>query len=80
MNYYSLTREENERQGVAYSPEEITFKLLYNRRRVEGWKPFSFELRDGEFSDYQANNLGWHLCSGALKKCIERFATGTEGF
>lgn len=79
MNYYSLTREKNDRHGVAYAPKDITFKLLYKKGHIGDWEPLNFELRDGEYSDYQANNLGWHLCSGTLKKCIESFTTGTEG-
>ena len=74
MKFYSLYPEENEGQGVAYAPEGVTFRALYCKGHIERWRPIDFVLRDGVFTDYQWNNLGWHMCSEKLEQVLAECA------
>src|ERR1051326_1084449 len=75
MKYYSLYFEANDIYGVAYSPIGVHAQMLYRRGFVSDWRTLEFVLKDGVFSDYQANNMGWHLCSRPLKAVIMSFVS-----
>lgn len=75
MKYYSFYPEENDANGVAYAPEGVSFKLLYRKGIVANWQTIEFTLKDGMFTDYQWNNMGWHMCSEKLKTLL----TGCAG-
>jgi hypothetical protein len=74
MKFYSLYPEENDEHGVAYAPEGLTFKVLYRKGVIAEWHPIAFTLRDGAFTDYQWNSLGWHMCSEKLKRILAECA------
>lgn len=38
---------------------------------ITNWKPITLKLKDGPFSDYQANSAACRLCSMKLKSIIE---------
>lgn len=40
-------------------------------RRIDDWTPMVYELQDGGFADYQANNDGLRVCSPRLRAIIE---------
>jgi hypothetical protein len=56
---------------VAYAPTGVTFQRLYRREFIPHLTELIFNLKDGVATDYQANNLGWHMCSGQLKQIID---------
>jgi len=66
---------ENDADGVAYSPEGVEREILYERAVPKNWLPVQFELRDGRSTDYQANDLGWHLCSDRMKSVLDEIAS-----
>jgi hypothetical protein len=71
MKFYSLHPEENDGQGVAYASEGVTFETLYRKGHIQRWHPIEFRLRNGGFTDYQWNNLGWPMCSEKLKAVLD---------
>lgn len=61
-----------ERFGVAYADAGQPDHILFNNGKAsETANVIEFELQDGEFADYQANNLGVRLFSQRLKEAIE---------
>jgi hypothetical protein len=74
MNIYSFYPEEDDKHGVAYAPQAVTWQLLYRKGKVNAWKSVEFSLKDGGFADYQSDNLGWHLCSDKLKSILAECA------
>lgn len=76
MRFYQMLYSEDrdyEQYGVAYaSPDVGRFLLPLSGTEVESWTPLSFDLREGAFADYLANNLGARLCSQRLRETIER--------
>jgi hypothetical protein len=75
--FYRILFQEDENLGVAFtrSPTEL---LLPYTGRVENWISLGFELRDGDFPDYLANNLGCRICSSRLKDILERSASARD--
>ncbi len=75
MKFYSLHPEDKDNQGIACAPEGLTFELLYRKTIVENWLTIEFELKNGGYTDYQGNNLRWHLCSDSLRRIISSTVT-----
>ncbi len=72
----SFSEDKEEIYGVAYAPEESPLLLLpRSGEPVKCWEPLRFTLRDGTFSDYQANDAGVRLCSEKMKDVIEESRT-----
>lgn len=71
--YYFLDWLEKEKLGVAYAEEGYEFDLLLENRYYSVWTPVTFLLKDGGYADYQANDLGWPLCSDKLKSIIDLY-------
>ena len=61
--------------GVAHTIEQRELFSLPLSGRVEDWMPFALELRDGEFVDYLASDLGCRLCSGKMRDILQRHAS-----
>jgi hypothetical protein len=58
--------------GIAYAPKGTDqFIVPFSGNEVKEWKEIEFELRDGIFADYLANNKGIRLCSEDLRKIID---------
>jgi hypothetical protein len=70
--FYIHYSEENDEFGVGYAPKDMEFDFLDTPKTVHSWKPITLFLKEGEFSDYLANDLGWRLCSEKLMHVIER--------
>jgi hypothetical protein len=71
MMYLDVSYDENDLGGTACAPEEITFDLLPIEGIVDSWQEFTFQLEDGDYTDYLANDLGWRMCSKPLRDLIE---------
>jgi hypothetical protein len=76
--FFSLYPREDERDGVAYAPEGLSWQRLYGCGFVHDWEVPTFLLQDGDWTDYLADNLGWHLCSLPLRGAIEKCLNGGE--
>ena len=76
LKYYRVTYvSDNEYKdfGVAYAPEEADLFLVPpSGDRVVDWKPIQFDLIEGGFCDYLANDSGVRLCSENLMSIIEQ--------
>ncbi|MBC7251339.1 MAG: hypothetical protein H5T62_13760 [Anaerolineae bacterium] len=72
--YYFITWVEEEALGIGYAEEGYQFDFLSEGRYYPDWEPVLFTLKDGGYADYQANDLGWPLCSEKLKRIIEQHA------
>lgn len=73
--YYFITWVEEEALGIGYAEEGYQFDFLSEGRYYPDWEPVLFTLKDGSYADYQANDLGWPLCSEKLRKIIEQNAS-----
>ncbi len=63
------------RYGFAESPEIVDTIDIYQGSPLEKpWNEPMFGLTEGRFSDFLSNDCDWVLCSGKLKRCIERNA------
>jgi len=62
--------------GVAYTSErqEELFRLP-DSGKIEGWRRFSLDLRQGEFADYLSSDLGCRLCSSKLREVLQSHAS-----
>jgi hypothetical protein len=76
--YQVLFPEAEEPFGVAWAEERQELFFLPESGCVEGWKPLTMQLRDGEFSDYLGNNLGCRLCSPKLRSILETRASASD--
>lgn len=72
--YYDIVNGGDETLGVAFADREELF-FLPDPGIVKDWEPMTLELRDGEFADFQADNLGCRLCSDRLKRILEEHAS-----
>jgi hypothetical protein len=73
--YYFMTWVDEEALGIGYAQEGYQFDFLLEGRYYPDWEPVLFTLCDGGYADYQANDLGWPLCSEKLKRTIEQCAS-----
>jgi hypothetical protein len=69
--YFIMESEDYDNYGFAFSPENISPKEIQNWDETKLWLPISFELKDGEPSDYLVNDLNIPLCSLKLKQLIQ---------
>lgn len=71
--YLHYSEEEDyEPYGVAYAPEETDlFVIPVSGINLSDWKEIQFNLKEGDFADYLANDLGGRLCSSKLKKIVD---------
>jgi hypothetical protein len=73
--YFQVLHAEDEQYapfGVAYAPEDTDLHLVpISGEKVITWSSINLDLRDGDFADYLANDLGARLCSLKLKNIIE---------
>jgi hypothetical protein len=72
VNYYYMGVKEDRTYGIAYVPKETPLFLLPDTEWVESWKAIVLTLREGNFSDYLANNGGFRLCSRKLHDILDR--------
>ena len=74
--YFQVLYVEDEQYapfGVAYAPEDTDLFLIpISGEKVITWSSINLALRDGDFADYLANDLGARLCSLKLKNIIEK--------
>jgi hypothetical protein len=85
--YYQVLFDDEGVYGVAYTdknqetgpcfPPPGGFGLPY-AGIVEDWQPLALELREGDFADYLASNLGCRLCSDRLKSILESHASPAD--
>jgi len=78
LNYYRVLFQEEKGLGVGrilVGPERLD---LPDQGRVESWVPIIMELKDGDFPDYLANDLGCRLCSERLRTIFEKSASSTD--
>jgi hypothetical protein len=73
---YSMSFPEEEEDyapfGVAYlNSSRSNPSLPENGKQPGKWKALQMNLRDGNFADYLANELGGRLCSQRLKDVVE---------
>lgn len=62
--------------GVAYAAAHVPALLLPpSGTRVQNWMPLTLELRDGEYADYLANDLGARLCSRRMREVVDASCT-----
>ncbi|MDI7278280.1 MAG: hypothetical protein QME94_20060, partial [Anaerolineae bacterium] len=61
--------------AVACAPPGYRCDLLKEAEPARDWVPIRFVLRDGAYADYQANDLGWCLCSERLKEVLASHAS-----
>ena len=75
MAFFQMMYAEEEKYspaGVAYGPEDAgLFVVPRSGVPVDRWRLLELALRDGEFTDYLANDMGVRLCSERLRACIE---------
>jgi len=78
--FYGVTYSEEYSFGVGHAPEGYSFEILAEGIYYPEWVATPFVLNGGPFADYQANNLGWPLCSKKLKTVIEGHASPIDSF
>lgn len=73
MKYYRICYPQDFVYGVGFpeDEEDKDFEVPDNGV-VKNWKPIVFKLKDGSFSDYQANSAACRLCSIKLKSIIDQ--------
>ena len=61
--------------GVAYDAEGSELFTLPYSGEVENWQSLVLELREGDFADYLASDLGCRLCSERLRTILQDHAS-----
>jgi len=74
MKYYGIYWDESEGVGTARSRSEALL-LLPDGGSVVDWIPLEFDLVDGAFPDYLANDLGCRICSERMRYVLESSAS-----
>src|SRR5262245_43219392 len=77
-NYYKVLFQEEQNLGVGHSIEQSDLFFLPDTGKVTNWKPIILELRDGDYPDYLASNLGCRLCSERLKTVLDEHASPSD--
>jgi hypothetical protein len=74
--YYDILFKDDRSLGVAYTinKSDADFDLPYLGKVVK-WSPMILDLRNGEYPDYLASNLGLRICSQRMKEVLEEKAT-----
>jgi hypothetical protein len=72
MNYYYMGIRQDRTDGIAYVPKGTPLFPLPETGWVECWAPIVLMLRDGDFSDYLANDRAFALCSRKLHDILDR--------
>ena len=76
--YFYLEYAEDEALGVGYALNGTDLFLLAEGQYYDNWRTVTFILRDGEYSDYLANDLGWPLCSRKLRDVLSGSASSVD--
>ena len=73
--YYELMwsdpEDDDDPGGVAYAPGSFELWLEPHSTLLTTWNVPTFQLRDGSFTDYLANNKGLPMCSEHMREIIE---------
>src|SRR6516165_2778709 len=77
-NYYKVRFQEEDRLGVGHTVEKRDLFFLPDSGKVDRWQPLVLELRDGDYPDYLASNLGCRLCSERLKGILHSRASPAD--
>lgn len=70
-SFYKISFNQEFTYGVGFPEEEEDFDISHNGT-ITDWKPIVLKLKDGPFSDYQANSEACRLCSIKLKTIIDQ--------
>lgn len=73
--FYKILFDENGVFGVAQTIEKHDLFTLPYSGVVEDWQPIVLDLREGEFADYLASNLGCRMCSDRLRSILKAHAS-----
>jgi hypothetical protein len=73
--YQVLFKSNIETNGVGYVIEGDVHFRLPNEGKVNDWKPIVVEVRDGDYCDYLACNIGGRICSKKLRDIINQNAS-----
>ena len=73
--FYAILFRESDRFGVAYGPEDPPMEYLPEKGIVKAWRPFVLRVKNGDYSDYLANDMGFRLCSEKLKSTLQENAS-----
>jgi hypothetical protein len=76
--YFYLEHAEDETFGVGYALYGADFSLLAEGQYYDNWRVVTFALKNGEYPDYLANDLGWSLCSRKLKDILNGSASSVD--
>jgi hypothetical protein len=79
-NFYSVLFKDDKRLGVAYAEGDLSFDFLLSINETSQWSKLVFDLEDGDYADYLANDLGWRLCSSKLISIFDQFRGKRDGF
>lgn len=63
--------------GVGFSENEEDFDVPHEGF-ITHWQPIILHLKDGPFSDYQANSEACRLCSSKLKSIIDQYKSSVD--
>jgi hypothetical protein len=77
-NYYKVLFQEEESLGIGHTVESRDLFFLPDTGTVDGWQPLVLELREGDYPDYLACNLGCRLCSERLKDILQSRASPSD--
>lgn len=59
------------REEGASAPPDVEWHRVPRRGVVSSWEPLTLTLSGGELRDYLLNDVGWRLCSPALRDAVE---------
>jgi len=71
MKYYTVWLKDSRKLGCAEVKNTENWSILEDKGYIENWEPLLFEISEGEYTDYQCNDLGTRLCSTKLKDIIQ---------
>jgi hypothetical protein len=77
-DYYEILFQEETHLGVGYTVAESDLFFLPDTGKVKNWNPIILELRDGQYPDYLASDLGCRLCSKRLKDVLAAEASASD--
>jgi hypothetical protein len=77
-DYYKVLFQEDEHLGVGQTVEQTGLFFLPDAGKIENWKPIVLELRNGDYPDYLASNLGCRPCSERLKAILTARASPSD--
>jgi len=68
--YYAVLHKPKKEWGVAYVLGDYPISMLPNEGEVSKWDTPAFEAREGELTDYMANNRALRMCSKKLRDIV----------